>query len=80
MLDDISFDIPEHASVAVLGRNGVGKTTLLLTIMGHTDVARGAIRWRGGDMTAMAHRRAVPGSAGWRRNARYFLRCPWRKT
>ena len=65
VLDDISFDIPEHASVAVLGRNGVGKTTLLLTVMGFTDVARGAIRWRGADVTAMApHRRARLG-VGW---------------
>jgi branched-chain amino acid transport system ATP-binding protein len=49
----------------VLGRNGVGKSTLLLTIMGATQVARGAIRWRGDDMTAKAmHRRARLG-LGW---------------
>src|SRR3954464_4463810 len=65
VLDDISFDIPERGSLAVLGRNGVGKTTLLLTIMGFTDVARGTIRWRGADVTAMApHRRARLG-IGW---------------
>jgi branched-chain amino acid transport system ATP-binding protein len=65
VLDDITLDIPEQGSLAVLGRNGVGKTTLLTTIMGYTDVARGAIRWRGGDVTAvLPHRRARLG-LGW---------------
>jgi len=65
VLDDISLEIPEQGSMAVLGRNGVGKTTLLLTIMGHTDVIRGTILWRGQDVTAMAaHRRARLG-LGW---------------
>jgi branched-chain amino acid transport system ATP-binding protein len=65
VLDGISLDVPEHGSLAVLGRNGVGKTTLLLSIMGCTQVMRGAIRWRGADITAMAsHRRAKLG-IGW---------------
>ncbi len=37
VLDGISFEVPEHGSLAVLGRNGVGKSTLLLTIMGFTQ-------------------------------------------
>ena len=65
VLDDISLEIPEQGSLAVLGRNGVGKSTLILTIMGYTDVARGAIRWRGDNVTAMpVHRRARLG-LGW---------------
>ena len=65
VLDDISLEIPEQGSLAVLGRNGVGKSTLILTIMGYTDVARGAIRWRGDDVTAMpVHQRARLG-LGW---------------
>ncbi len=36
VLDDISLEVPEHGSLAVLGRNGVGKSTLLLSIMGYT--------------------------------------------
>ena len=47
VLDGISLEVPENGSLAVLGRNGVGKSTLLLTIMGYTQVARGAVRWRG---------------------------------
>jgi len=65
VLDDISLAVPEHGSTAILGRNGVGKTTLLLTIMGYTNVTRGRILWRGEDMTPMAaHRRARLG-LGW---------------
>ncbi len=65
VLDDISFDIAENGSLAVLGRNGVGKSTLLLTIMGYTSVRRGALSWRGGDITRLPpHRRARRG-IGW---------------
>ena len=42
VLDDISFEMPERGSLAVLGRNGVGKSTLLLTLMGFTQLRRGA--------------------------------------
>ncbi|PYM59587.1 MAG: ABC transporter ATP-binding protein [Candidatus Rokuibacteriota bacterium] len=65
VLDDISIEVPERGSLAVLGRNGVGKSTLLLTIMGYAAVARGTIAWRGADITAVApHRRARRG-LGW---------------
>ncbi|HJZ45301.1 MAG TPA: ABC transporter ATP-binding protein [Hyphomicrobiaceae bacterium] len=65
VLDDISFDVPERGSLAVLGRNGVGKSTLLLSIMGYTEVSRGQVLWRGEDITAMQpHRRARSG-LGW---------------
>ncbi len=65
VLEDISLDVPEHGSLAVLGRNGVGKTTLLLSIMGYTAVSRGRVVWRGADVTAMQpHRRARAG-IGW---------------
>ena len=65
VLDDISFSLAERGSLAVLGRNGVGKSTLLLTLMGFTEVRRGSIVWRGTDITRMApHRRARAG-IGW---------------
>ncbi len=47
VLNDISFDLADKGSLAVLGRNGVGKSTLLLTIMGFTRMTRGSIHWRG---------------------------------
>ena len=47
VLDDVGFSLPERGSLAVLGRNGVGKTTLLATIMGHTTCHAGGIEYRG---------------------------------
>ena len=65
VLDGVSLSLPERASLAVLGRNGVGKSTLLLTIMGYTQVARGRVVWRGEDITRRPpHRRALAG-IGW---------------
>jgi len=65
VLDDISLEIPEKGSLAVLGRNGVGKSTLLLTIMGLTSVKRGKIFFQGKEITSLApHRRAQLG-IGW---------------
>jgi branched-chain amino acid transport system ATP-binding protein len=65
VLDDVSLAVPEQGSLAVLGRNGVGKSTLLLTIMGCTQVMRGAVKWRAADITRLAsHRRARLG-LGW---------------
>src|SRR6202012_3078062 len=65
VLDGISCDLAERGGLAVLGRNGVGKSTLLLTIMGYTQIARGRILWRGDDITMQPpHRRAQDG-IGW---------------
>jgi branched-chain amino acid transport system ATP-binding protein len=65
VLDNVSLQVPEHGSLAVLGRNGVGKTTLIMSIMGCTQTMRGAVRWRGADITGLpTHRRAKLG-LGW---------------
>jgi len=47
VLEDIAFSLPERGSLAVLGRNGVGKTTLLSTVIGHTTFHSGSIEYRG---------------------------------
>ena len=65
VLDGISFEMPENGSLALLGRNGVGKSTLFLTILGYTTFRRGNILWRGQDITnSPPHRRALAG-IGW---------------
>jgi branched-chain amino acid transport system ATP-binding protein len=65
VLDGMSLELAEGGSLAVLGRNGVGKTTLLATIMGCSSVVGGSIRWRGRDITRVpTHRRARLG-IGW---------------
>jgi urea transport system ATP-binding protein len=46
ILRDVSFDLKQGSCLCVLGRNGVGKTTLMRTIMGLTDRSTGSIRMR----------------------------------
>ena len=53
VLEDIAFDLPERGALAVLGRNGVGKTTLLATIMGHTTFHAGRIEYQGKPIAAL---------------------------
>jgi branched-chain amino acid transport system ATP-binding protein len=58
VIEEISLDLPPGGTLAVLGRNGVGKTTLMATIMGHTRLRGGAIRFAGREITALpAYRR-----------------------
>ncbi len=64
-LDGVTLEVPQRGSLAVLGRNGVGKTTLLLTIMGFTDVQRGTVRWNGRAITRLAPHLRAQGGIGW---------------
>ncbi len=54
VLEDISLDLPAGGTLALLGRNGVGKTTLLATIMGHTRLHAGSIRFADREITLLA--------------------------
>jgi branched-chain amino acid transport system ATP-binding protein len=47
VLEDISLALAPGESLSVIGRNGVGKTTLLATVMGHTTLHGGDVRLRG---------------------------------
>ena len=47
VLEEVAFSLAEKGSLAVLGRNGVGKTTLLATVMGHTTLRAGQVEYRG---------------------------------
>ena len=65
VLDGIALAVGEKRSLAILGRNGVGKSTLLLTIMGYTHLHRGSVSWKGEDISRLPpHRRARLG-IGW---------------
>jgi branched-chain amino acid transport system ATP-binding protein len=65
VLDQVSVALAEGGSLALLGRNGVGKTTMILTIMGFLPLAGGAVRFRGEDVSRLApHQRARRG-IGW---------------
>src|SRR5882672_6891113 len=73
VLDDISFALDEGDSLALLGRNGVGKTTLLVTLMGITRKHRGTLRWRGADLSRLpTHLRAAAG-LGWVPQERFMF-------
>ena len=65
VLHGISLDLPEHGSLAVLGRNGVGKSTLLLTIMGYTQLRSGHMIWRGQDISRVSPNRRATNGIGW---------------
>ena len=65
VLDGISLEVPENGSLAVLGRNGVGKSTLLLTILGFTSVKRGKIFFEGKDITSLPPHQRVTRGIGW---------------
>jgi urea transport system ATP-binding protein len=61
-LRGVSLDVAPGKVTCVLGRNGVGKTTLLRAIVGHQRVATGSIRLDGRDLTrAAVHDRARAG-------------------
>jgi urea transport system ATP-binding protein len=51
VLEEINLSVHEGESVTLLGRNGVGKTTLLRTIVGHHPVSEGTITFLGEDVT-----------------------------
>ena len=49
---DLDLEVPEGQCTCLMGRNGVGKTTLLNAVMGLLPVRSGAIRFQGGDLLA----------------------------
>jgi len=72
VLEDVSLSLDEGDSLALLGRNGVGKTTLLVTLMGLTRVHRGALRWRGGDLSRLSTWQRAQEGIGWVPQERYM--------
>jgi branched-chain amino acid transport system ATP-binding protein len=51
ILRDVEFSVDDGEIAGIVGRNGVGKTTLLKAIMGLLDPDTGTIRYRGDDLT-----------------------------
>jgi len=62
VLQDVSIEVAPGEIVGVLGRNGVGKTTLMRVLIGLLSVRSGSITFRGEDITRRpANRRAALG-------------------
>lgn len=54
IVDGVSFDVPEHGALAVVGRNGMGKSTLLKAIIGYIRPFAGAVSVDGRRTTGLA--------------------------
>ena len=62
VIEDINLAIAPGESISVIGRNGVGKTTLLATVMGHTALHKGEVTLNGKSLVRIPpYRRALAG-------------------
>jgi urea transport system ATP-binding protein len=65
ILRNVAFEVPAGKVIALLGRNGVGKTTLLRTLMGLVPAATGAVRFGDADLTGAPPYRRVRAGIGY---------------
>jgi branched-chain amino acid transport system ATP-binding protein len=62
VLEDVTLALKDGDTLSLIGRNGVGKTTLVATVMGHTTLHRGFLRLNGNDIARLPpYRRAQAG-------------------
>jgi branched-chain amino acid transport system ATP-binding protein len=73
VLEDVSFSLAEGESLALLGRNGVGKSTLLVTLMGFTRMHKGDIRFQGDSIVKLASHRRAQAGLGWVPQERFMF-------
>jgi branched-chain amino acid transport system ATP-binding protein len=65
VLEDIRFSLAPDETVSIIGRNGVGKSTLLATIMGHTTLHGGRVALHGKDISSLATYKRVLAGLGY---------------
>jgi branched-chain amino acid transport system ATP-binding protein len=65
VLSGITFSVAEHEVVGVLGHNGMGKTTLLKTLIGQVPLGRGSIRFDGVEIGKMSSFRRARAGVGY---------------
>jgi branched-chain amino acid transport system ATP-binding protein len=73
VLEDVTFAMNEGDSLALLGRNGVGKTSLLVTLMGLTRLHKGTVRWAGKNIARVPTYRRSQTGLGWVPQERYMF-------
>jgi branched-chain amino acid transport system ATP-binding protein len=65
VLEDVQLALGAGETLSVIGRNGVGKSTLLATIMGHTTLHGGRVLLHGNDVSRVATYRRVTAGLGY---------------
>ena len=65
VVERVSFTLAEGQSLAILGRNGMGKTTLLNSIIGVVSHLGGSIRLEGRDITRLRPEKRAGAGIGW---------------
>jgi branched-chain amino acid transport system ATP-binding protein len=73
VLEDVAVKLAPGESLALLGRNGVGKTTLLLTLMGLTRLKQGRVVFNGEDLTHIPTFRRAHAGLGWVPQERFMF-------
>jgi branched-chain amino acid transport system ATP-binding protein len=73
VLEDVGVKLAPGESLALLGRNGVGKTTLLLTLMGLTRLKQGRVVFNGDDLTNVPTFRRAHAGLGWVPQERFMF-------
>jgi branched-chain amino acid transport system ATP-binding protein len=72
VLEDVTLSLAEGDSLALLGRNGVGKTTLLVTLMGLTRLHGGSLQFAGANLAALSIYARAKAGLGWVPQERYM--------
>ena len=65
VLEDIRLTLDVGETLSIIGRNGVGKSTLLATIMGHTQLHGGRVALHGKDISKLATYNRVKAGLGY---------------
>jgi branched-chain amino acid transport system ATP-binding protein len=65
ILHGVDLDVPAGAAVGLLGRNGMGKTTLIRSVMGYLRPREGSVEWEGADLTGATPERMARAGIGY---------------
>jgi branched-chain amino acid transport system ATP-binding protein len=74
IIEDVGFTLKAGKSLALLGRNGVGKSTLFRTLLGHARQRSGVVRLNGRDLSGTAPYARIWQGLGWVPQERLMFR------
>jgi branched-chain amino acid transport system ATP-binding protein len=64
-LRGVSLELAAGSALGLMGRNGMGKTTLIRALMGYVRVSQGTVRWHGREMTNSTPERMARSGIGY---------------